>query len=162
MLRLNFIIIFLRPYSDLVPVPGHGAQVLKWTLFTHASARTKNVHKHLGKGYNYREISGKFGAVASTAYKKVNAMRTDENRITCSDYYPCLGTVPKLVPGYSKRLCPDWCPCPGTVPKLVLGHQQKAMFRLVPMPGHGAQISARAPTTGYVQTSARAQARCPN
>ena len=44
MLRLNFIIIFLRPYSDLVPMPGHGAQVLKWTLFTHACARTKNVH----------------------------------------------------------------------------------------------------------------------
>ena len=51
---------------------------------------------------------------------------------------------------------------PGTVPKLVLEHQQKAIFRLVPMPGHGAQISARAPTKGYIQTGAHARARCPN
>ena len=28
-------------------------------------------------------------------------------------------------------------------------------FRLVPMPGHGAQISAWAPTKGYVQTGGR-------
>ena len=48
------------------------------------------------------------------------------------------------------------------VPKLVLGYQQKAMFRLVPVPGYGAQISAQAPTKGYVQTSARARAQCPN
>ena len=48
------------------------------------------------------------------------------------------------------------------VPKLVLEHQQKAIFRLVPMPGHGAQISGRAPTKGYIQTSAHARARCPN
>ena len=40
---------------------------------------TKNVHKQLGKGKNCREISGKFGVVASTAYKKVNTMGTDEN-----------------------------------------------------------------------------------
>ena len=48
------------------------------------------------------------------------------------------------------------------VPKLVLEHQQKAIFRLVPMPWHGAQISARAPTKGYIQTGAHARARCPN
>ena len=30
------------------------------------------VHTQLGKGNNYQEISGKFGVVASTAYKKVN------------------------------------------------------------------------------------------
>ena len=69
---------------------------------------------------------------------------------------------PNLCSGTNKRLCSDWCPCPGTVPKFVLGHQQKAMFRLVPVPRHGAQICARAPTKGYVQTGARAQARCPN
>ena len=41
-------------------------------------------------------------------------------------------------------------------------HQQKAFFRLVPVPGHGAQISARAPTKGYIQTGTHALARCPN
>ena len=40
--------------------------------------------------------------------------------------------------------------------KLVLGDQQKAMFRLVPVPRHGEQISARGPSKGYVQTGARA------
>ena len=29
------------------------------------------------------------------------------------------------------------------------------LFRLVPVPGHGAQISARTSTKGYVQTGAR-------
>ena len=48
------------------------------------------------------------------------------------------------------------------VPKFVPEHQQKAMFRLVPMPWHGAQISARAPTKGYIQTGAHALAWCPN
>ena len=69
---------------------------------------------------------------------------------------------PNWCSGTNKRLCSDWCPFPGTEPKLVLGHQQKAMFRLVPVPGHGAQISARAPTKGYVQTGARSRARSPN
>ena len=55
-------------------------------------------------------------------------------------------------------LCSDWSPCPGTVNKLVLGDQQNAMFRLVPVPRHGEQISAWGPTKGYVQTGARAQA----
>ena len=40
---------------------------------------TKNVHKQLGKGNNYREISGKFGVVASTAHEKVNTTGTDGN-----------------------------------------------------------------------------------
>ena len=40
---------------------------------------TKNVHKQLGKGNNYREISGKFAVVASTAYEKVNTTGTDKN-----------------------------------------------------------------------------------
>ena len=44
----------------------------------------------------------------------------------------------------------------------MLEHQQKATFRLVPMPWHGAQISARAPTKGYIQTGTHARARCPN
>ena len=33
-------------------------------------------------------------------------------------------------------------------------------LELVPVPGHAAQISARAPTKGYVQTVARARAPC--
>ena len=68
---------------------------------------TKNVHKQLGKGKNNREISGKFGVVASTVYEKVNTTSTDENLF-----------------------------------RLVL--------ELVPVPGHGAQISAWEPTTGHV------------
>ena len=35
-------------------------------------------------------------------------------------------------------------------------------LELVAMPGHGAQISARAPTKGYIQTGAHARARFPN
>ena len=54
---------------------------------------TKDVHTQLGKGNNYREISGKFGIVASTAYEKVNATGTHEY-----------------------------------------------LFRLVPVPGHGARV----------------------
>ena len=43
---------------------------------THTSqAGTKNVHNQLGKGNKYREISGKFGAVASTAYDKYKSNR---------------------------------------------------------------------------------------
>ena len=45
------------------------------------------------------------------------------------------------------------------MPKLVLEHQQKAIFKLVPIPWHGAQISARAPTKGYIQTGTHARAR---
>ena len=47
---------------------------------------TKNVYKQLGKSnYNHREISGKFGVVASTDYKKVNTTDTDKNlfRLVC-------------------------------------------------------------------------------
>ena len=29
----------VRPCLDLVPMPGHGARALKWTLFTDASTR---------------------------------------------------------------------------------------------------------------------------
>ena len=67
---------------------------------------TINVHKQLGKGENYREISGKFGVVASTAYEKVNKTDTDENLF---------------------RFVLELVSVPGTVPKLVLGQQQKAM-----------------------------------
>ena len=65
---------------------------------------------------------------------------------------------PNLCSGINKRLCSDQCPCPGTVPKFVLGQQQKVVFRPVPVPGHGAQICARAATKGCVQTSAIARA----
>ena len=84
---------------------------------------TKKVHKQLGKGNNYREISGKFGVVASTAYEKVNTTGADENlfRISSCAWARC----PRTTSGASTRARP------GTVPKLVLGHQQKAMFRLV-------------------------------
>ena len=87
---------------------------------------TINVHKQLGKGNNYREISGKFGVVASTDYQKVNTTVTDENLF-------------RLVPvsGHGSRVLP---------------------LELVPVPRHGAQISALAPTKGYVQTGARARA----
>ena len=71
---------------------------------------TKNVHKQLGKGNSYREISSKFGVVASTGCEKVNTTGTDES-----------------------------------------------LFRLVPMPGHGAQISARTPKKGYIQTGTHAR-----
>ena len=55
---------------------GHGTRALKWTLFIQA---TKIAHKQLGKDNNYREFSGKFGVVASTAYEKVNTTDTEEN-----------------------------------------------------------------------------------
>ena len=54
-----------------------------------------NVHNQLGKGSNYREISGKFGVVASTAYKKVNTMGTDENLFRLV-----------LMPGHGARVLP--------------------------------------------------------
>ena len=81
-------------------------------VHTHQCPELKTFINNLGKGNNYREINGKFGVIASTAYEKVNTTDTDEN----------------------------------------------VFSRLVPVPGHVAQISARAPTKGYVQTSARAQA----
>ena len=68
---------------------------------------TKNVHKQLGKGNNNREISGKFGVVASTAYEKVNTTGTGENLFRI---------VP--MPGHGARVLP---------------------LELVPVPGHGAQ-----------------------
>ena len=82
---------------------------------------TKNVHQQLGKGNNYRVISGKFGVVASTAYEKANTTDTDENLFRLVS-----------VPGHGARVLP---------------------LELVP----GAQISALAPTKGYVQTGARAR-----
>ena len=106
----------VKPCSDLVPVPGHDARALKWTLFT-AVPGTINVHKQLGKGNNYREISGKFGVVASTTYEKVSTMGADENLFKLV-----------LVPGHGTRVLP---------------------LELVPVPRHGAQISARAPTSDF-------------
>ena len=97
--------------------------------------------------HNYQEIGDNLVVGVSRGCEKVNTACTVK---TCSDFCPC----PSRVPEYYLW---SWCMCPGTVPKLVIviGHQQKAMFRLVPMPGHGAPISARAPTKGYVQTPAR-------
>ena len=52
---------------------------------------------------------------------------------------------------FRPRQCPEYS-----------GHWRKRArilpLELVPVPGHGAQISARAPTKGYVQTGARARA----
>ena len=45
--------------------------------------------------------------------------------------------------------CSDQCPYLGTVKELL-------PFKVVPVPGHGAKIVARAPTKSYVQTSASA------
>ena len=75
---------------------------------------TLNVHKQLGEGNNYREIRGKFGVAASTAYEKVNTVGTDEI------LFRLVGRVLPL--------------------------------ELVPVPGQGAQVNARAPTKGFVQT----------
>ena len=64
---------------------------------------TKNVHKQLGKGNNYRDISGKFGVVALTAYEKVNTTGTDENLFRLM-----------LVPGYGAGVLPlELLPVPG-------------------------------------------------
>ena len=65
--------------------------------------QTKNVHKQLGKGNNYPEISGKFGFVASATYEKVNATGTDENLFR-----------PVPVPGHGARVKPlELVPIPG-------------------------------------------------
>ena len=85
---------------------------------------TKNVHKQVGNGMNYRKIADKFGVSASTACKKVNTAGTDENLL-------------RLVPGHGARVLPL-----EIVPKLVIGHHQKAMFRLVPVSGHWARAAS--------------------
>ena len=112
----------LRSCSHLVPVSGHGTRALKWTLFIQA---TKIVHKQLGKDNNYREFSGKFGVVASTAYEKVNTTDTEEHLF-------------RLVPviGHSARvLLLELVPVPGHGAQIsARGHQQKAMFRLARAP----------------------------
>ena len=42
------------------------------------------------------------------------------------------------------------------------GHGARVLLlELAPVPGHDAQVSARAPTKGFVQTGARAPARAP-
>ena len=69
---------------------------------------------------------------------------------------------PNFCSGTNKRLRSHWCPCQGTVAKFLLRHQQKAMFRLLPVPEYSGQISAQAPTKGYVQTAARARVQWPN
>ena len=63
---------------------------------------TKNVHQQLGKGNNYREISGKFEVVASTAYSK-NTTGTDENLFRL---VPVLGHGARILP-------PEIVPVPG-------------------------------------------------
>ena len=64
---------------------------------------TKNVHKQIGKGNNYLEISGKFGVVTSTAYEKVNTTGTDENLFRQVS-----------VPGHGARVLPlELVPVPG-------------------------------------------------
>ena len=80
---------------------------------TRQCAVTKNVHKQLGKGINYREIENKFGVVASIACEK-----------------HLFRLVP--MPGHGARVLP---------------------LELMPVPGHGTQIRARAPTNGYVPDS---------
>ena len=55
----------------------------------------KNVHKKLEKGNNHREISGKFGVVASTANDKVNTTGTDENLFRL---VPVLGHGARVLP----------------------------------------------------------------
>ena len=91
-------------------MPGHGARVPKWGRCSHTPVPlTKNIHSQVGKRNNYREISGKFGAVASTAYEKVNTTGNDENLFRL---------VP--MPGHGARVLP---------------------LELVPFPGHGGQIS---------------------
>ena len=54
---------------------------------------------------------------------------------------------------------------PAPVPAPVLGHGARVLpLELVPVPGHSAQISAQAPTKGYVQTGtcARHRTRTPS
>ena len=79
-----------------MPVPRHRARALKWTLFRHASALTKNFHKQLGKRIKYREIGDKFEVSASTAGEKVNTVGTGVNLF-------------RLVPviGHSARVLPQ-------------------------------------------------------
>ena len=57
---------------------------------------TKNVNKQQArKGKSYREIRGKSGAVASTAYEKVNTAGTDENLFRL---VPVLGHGDRVLP----------------------------------------------------------------
>ena len=64
---------------------------------------TKNVHKQLGKGIDYREIGDKFGVSASTACETVNTVGTDKN---------LFGLV--HVPGHGARVLPlELVPLPG-------------------------------------------------
>ena len=72
---------------------------------------TINVHKQLGKGNNYREISGNFGVVNTTG--------TDEN---------LLRLVPVLRNG--ARVLPLELVLLLELAKFVLGHQRKVV------PGH--------------------------
>ena len=103
-----------------------------------------NLRKQLGKGINYREIGGKFGGSASTAFEKVNTAGTDENLFRL---------VP--VPGHGTRVL-------SMELVLVPGHGTRVLpLELVLVPGHGAQISTRGPTKGYVQTGTHARAPCP-
>ena len=89
-------------------MPGHGARALNGRCSHTPVPGTKNVHKQLGKGNDYREISDKFGVGASTVYEKVNTTGTDENLF-------------RLVPGHGARvgeytplkLVPVPCPCLG-------------------------------------------------
>ena len=62
---LNYLPHDLGPVQPLYPA-------LKWTLFRHASAMDRNVHKQLGKRIDCREIGEKFGVGSSTACKEVN------------------------------------------------------------------------------------------
>ena len=90
----------VRPCSDLVP--GHSARALKWKLFAHTPVPgTTNVHKQLGKGNDYREISGKFGVANTTS--------TDENLIRLVPVFGHGARVLPLellpVPGHGAQIC---------------------------------------------------------
>ena len=107
-----------REFKALFRPDSAGTRALKWTLFTHSNARNYIiVHKQLGKGNVYREISGKFGVVNTTG--------TDENPFRL---VRVLGHGARVLPlelvpvlGHGARVLPlELMPVPGTVPEYYL------------------------------------------
>ena len=87
----------------------------------------KNVHKQLGKRFDYREISDKFEVGSSTVCKKVRTAGTDENLFRLVPVFGHSARVPSAsgasarIPGYGAQICDraptkgsDWCEYPGT------------------------------------------------
>ena len=115
---------------------------------------------NLGKGFNCREIIGKFGVSASAACEEVNTSNTDENlfRLVPMPGHGAQVLPLELVPGHVLRHGVRVLPL-----ELVPGHVLRHGAQVLPLelvPGDGAQIRARAPTKGYVQTGTRAWAPC--